>query len=171
MSLTRLIEEKDQYTEDFLQSVVLNICGSSGVLRGLEIEEYQVGDEVFVNISPGSFVRNGVIYIIRDKIVGSESYSEHSLNITQFTDDPTLTGSTNRVGTGVVRLYVVETATDEDDPSILPVFETKLNPNGRDIIIGFRYIKAIAGDPDIDPFLGELVAGDPNDSEYREYVG
>ncbi|MFA5420022.1 MAG: hypothetical protein WC341_16330 [Bacteroidales bacterium] len=169
--MIKIIEDKEQYDGLLFQGVASALTGRNGVLRGFEITEYELSSRVFIDINPGSFVRNGVVFVVRDKVVGSEENSEHDLEVTNMTDDPALTGSSGRIGTGVPRLYVVETNTDENDSAKKPVFSLKYFPGPTDIVIGFRYIKLIAGDEDLDPFLGETDAGDPDDTGFIEYVG
>ena len=170
MGLSRVIVEKERYSQSDFKLITSIFSGKSGVVSGMQVTERQVGSQVFLDIAPGSFIRNDVLYVMRDKVLGDEPYSEHSLEITSFTDEESVSDFASRVGTGVPRLYVVESNTDINFLEKKPVFRIVTELQDTDILIGFRYIK-LQFRIDTDPRVNEITVGDPADPEYREYIG
>jgi hypothetical protein len=151
MALKKLIQEQASYDFSFFTAALAHSIGGDGPLEGFKVEEKVVDDKVYLILHPGAFVRSGSIYILPDKVDG-ETDEDHSLEITQFANQPNFTYELDLEYSGVPTLFLVETATDPDNPDILPVFQVKLSPGETDIVISMRKIDPIARYDD-DPLI------------------
>ena len=177
MGLIQITKEQNKYNDLFFNEFIKFIGKTEGVLSGMEVTEYEEGGKVFIDIDKGSFIRNGVIYLMEGKVKGNEAYSFHSLEITQFVDNLIVTNGYNNgslVHSGFLRFYIVETQLSLY-PEGEPRFEVKSELLPSDMMIAMRYIKNIGRlktDSKLtgnDPLKYQLLIGDPSDPEFEEF--
>jgi len=157
MAIKRLSTDEDTYDEDHLTNLVRSLVYKDGVLFGFNVVEKAVNDEIYAIISPGAFIKSGIVYILEEEIDGSnlDPGDTHDLDITPHANDLNYTYGLDRLYSGRETIYIVETNTDPNNVTMEPVFKIKTSPGDDDLIISIRKVDWIFRlDPD--PLSGDM---------------
>lgn len=163
--IRKLTVESQAYEEDYFREIVSSLLSENGVLYGMNVTERDVNSKIFCAISPGAFVKDGIVYIVEEVIFGENQNLKNQLETTDFNEDLIwlADAATTAALTGIPRLYIVECNLSYLDPSKEAIFKITEQPQPGETVIAFRYIPLMIRDEN-DPSAGNFTIADLDDN-------